>query len=1140
MSAPDYAARERALDCTASFAVSAPAGSGKTELLIQRTLKLLSKATSPENVLAITFTRKAAAEMRERLVEALAEARANTNIESSHQQHTRDLANAALARDTEQGWELIENPGRLQIHTIDAFCRQIASQLCLDTGVSLPPNVAEKPGHLYLNAAEAMLDHLDRDTPTGEHLRYLCGQFDGNIGEVASLLADMLGSRDSWLPLVYDEQIVQQDYLETLLNQVIEDRVELLDELLQPFASDIEMLLDYALKNAADNPGTAKYLSEDLAPDYPLPSPEYLPQWKALIAFLCPKSLDKFRKSVNVQSGFPTAKDSADPEQADAQKNAFKALVETLSQLDDILPVMQRVQVLPQSELDEGRLAQSQALLQLLPTLAAEFRLQVQAGGETDYPDIAMTALQALRRDDRPTSLALRLDYRIDHILVDEFQDTASLQVQLLECLTDGWEPDDGRTLFIVGDGMQSIYSFRKANVSLFVRARQQGIGTVALEPLDLTANFRSDAQIVDWVNAQFSQIFKPKDTLSLGQVGFRHADSTRSASNHKVSARGFASHIEEAEALARDIAKKLETDDDNVALLVRSRPHLNDILPALRAQGLRWQAQKIDRLQDRMAVIDIHSLTRALCVPADRIAWLAVLRAPWAGLSNADLLHLSQWQPDAEAAKESGKEPMTIWEAICHASDNTHLSADAQTILTRLKQVFASSFAEFTQSSLRTVIEELWRALDGPAGLMNDEDLQDIDDYLDLLEADETAGIIQDWPLFEEKLADLYAKPRVDHKDENNSSDRLQIMTIHNAKGLEFDHVYLVGLSRSPRSDENPLLLYAEPENEQGALGYIVSAKPAAGREDDLYDYLKAERNRRAEEEIARLLYVGCTRAKKSLTLSCLVKFDDKGVLKSASSRSLVKPLWDELKDEFGDGVVPPIEGDSDQVLTLDYLRRLPLDRPLPSDLTELAQTKESSSDNGLFTVATNIRQRAIGTILHETLMQIVRQEVEQQMQNPTPADFESEWDRALRASGFQPGERQDAIAQLSESLGHMLSDKVGKWVLSTHHEDNQAEVAMDYLDQRGTLQRAVIDRTFVEISVDGERTRWVIDYKSSSPNEGETLEAFCARESEAYRSQMTRYAYLFNSDTSVKAMLYFPTARTHTEMELSSSSAP
>src|SRR5690606_390298 len=146
--------------------------------------------------------------------------------------------------------------------------------------------------------------------------------------------------------------------------------------------------------------------------------------------------------------------------------------------------------------------------------------------------ETSLAALRALGGEGEPTDLALRLDYRIRHILVDEFQDTSSMQFHLIEKLVAGWEPGDGRTLFIVGDGMQSCYGFRNANVGLFLRARDQGIGPVRLQALKLRVNFRSDSSVVNWVNAVFSAAFPPVDDIARGGVCYSASESSQLSAN--------------------------------------------------------------------------------------------------------------------------------------------------------------------------------------------------------------------------------------------------------------------------------------------------------------------------------------------------------------------------------------------------------------------------------------------------------------------------------------------------------------------------------------------------------------------------------------------------------------------------------
>ena len=119
--------------------------------------------------------------------------------------------------------------------------------------------------------------------------------------------------------------------------------------------------------------------------------------------------------------------------------------------------------------------------------------------------------------------------------------------------------------------------------------------------------------------------------------------------------------------------------------------------------------------------------------------------------------------------------------------------------------------------------------------------------------------------------------------------------------------------------------------------------------------------------------------------------------------------------------------------------------------------------------------------------------------------------------------------LTDIAHALTRMLNDDTGRWLLSPDHVDSAAELAIDYLDATGTLQRAVVDRTFVDDGV-----RWIVDYKSSSPREGEALDDFLDRESTAYLRQIKRYADLFREQPSIRAMLYFPALGAFREIPL------
>ena len=190
----DAAERREALNPARSFIVQAPAGSGKTGLLIQRYLVLLARVRVPEEVVAITFTRKAAGEMRSRILQALRDVREGSEPQSDHEALTLQLAQAVLERDAQEGWGLEANPGRLHVQTIDALCASLTRQMPLLSRLGPVPRVAEDAEELYREAARETLALLDEEgyaEPVAALLRHL----DNHVGRAEEMLAALLRKR---------------------------------------------------------------------------------------------------------------------------------------------------------------------------------------------------------------------------------------------------------------------------------------------------------------------------------------------------------------------------------------------------------------------------------------------------------------------------------------------------------------------------------------------------------------------------------------------------------------------------------------------------------------------------------------------------------------------------------------------------------------------------------------------------------------------------------------------------------------------------------------------------------------------------------------------------------------------------------
>ena len=256
------------------------------------------------------------------------------------------------------------------------------------------------------------------------------------------------------------------------------------------------------------------------------------------------------------------------------------------------------------------------ALFSLLPIAVAELRSLFSERGTADHVEVALAAQRALGSIEAPGDIALSLDYRIQHLLVDEMQDTSAAQYRMLETLTGGWQADDGRSLCCVGDPMQSIYRFRNAEVGQFLLAREFGIGNIRLEPLLLRRNFRSGEHLVDWFNKVFPTVLATHDDPLRGAVSYSEAvpaEHLLKSGECVVHAIFGAEPQDEAHAGCRVIATTLEDNpDDDMVVLVRGRTQLPQLLLALRDAGIPYRAVEIDRLTDLPEIIDVLALTRA------------------------------------------------------------------------------------------------------------------------------------------------------------------------------------------------------------------------------------------------------------------------------------------------------------------------------------------------------------------------------------------------------------------------------------------------------------------------------------------------------------------------------------------------
>ncbi|MGH8163610.1 MAG: UvrD-helicase domain-containing protein, partial [Rhodanobacteraceae bacterium] len=407
-----------------------------------------------------------------------------------------------------------------------------------------------------------------------------------------------------------------------------------------------------------------------------------------------------------------------------------------------------------------------------------------------DFTEITRAAIQALGTAERPTDLLYWLDYRIEHLLVDEFQDTSRAQYTLIEALTREWSDGDRRSLFLVGDPMQSIYRFREAEVSLFLRCwEERGLGSVRLTPVRLRTNFRSSPEIVAWTQQAFAPIMN-EDDAARGGIKLRPAEAARPET--RIVPRLISLVDDNGQREAREIVRiaAATAADRIIAILVRSRAHIAAVLPALRDANIPYEAIEIEQLGEQQHILDLLSLTRAILHLGDRVSWLACLRAPWCGLALGDLSVLAENEPER-----------TIFDLLSYAAKIQALSVEGRFRAVRVQEILAGAVASAGREPLRELVERAWMALGGPAILETRSQREDAETFFGLIESVESDGAIHDLSRLEARLECLYAKPRA-------AGARVQVMTIHQAKGLEFDTVIVPKLDRGSGSADRELLI--------------------------------------------------------------------------------------------------------------------------------------------------------------------------------------------------------------------------------------------------------------------------------------------------------------------------------------------
>lgn len=1119
--------RRQALDVRQSFIIDAPAGAGKTELLTQRFLALLAHVDEPEQVLALTFTNKAAAEMRHRVLKNLRQAAADNLPTLPHQQQTFKLAKAVLEKDKQCNWGLLSQVTRLQITTLDALCGKLTRQMPLLSRLGSQPQVAVDAELLYWEAAQATLRSLHEDGPNADALDRVLAAMDNNGQQLAKMLAEMLAKRDQWLS--HTHQTIDFVALEASFTALVVND-------LQTLAKSITANTQRALMPCV-NFCASQHLEEGVDDDSARADWLWLESWTQpltdaltdlagwrVLAKLLLTTKHELRKTLP-KLGVRTNKMLSD------QYKFWWASVDH----NEVAEALLALAALPDPSCSPDEVSYLQDLREVLQRAHAQLWLVFQQSASVDFIQIALDALFALGEIDEPSELQLMLDYQISHLLVDEFQDTSPIQVELLRRLTAGWQPDDERTVFLVGDPMQSIYKFRKADVGLFLRTRDRGLGDIFLHPLSLYRNNRSCPDVVEWCNKVFPRVFSAADDPMRGAVRFSPAQATRATDPYAgvywhpvLDSAEVQDELSNAEAeKVIDLIRQAQADrpKGTIAVLVRARTQLTGLLAELRAAEppLRFQAVEIEGLASRQHVQDLVCLTKAMLHLSDRVSWLAILRAPWCGLLLADLHRLC-----AEHKYDS------VWALLQNDDHLLRLSEDGQLRARHLRDVLVSAFAYQGRQRLRRWVEGVWQALQGPLCLTSEADWLDTQAYFDVLDRIDSADGV-DLDRLDGEVEKLFAAP-----DPEATAD-LQIMTIHKSKGLEFDTVILPALSRVPKNDDQPMLLCDSVLDDQQGEQLLMAAKPVGVMKQlatpSKYKYLFNVESIRSQHELRRLLYVATTRAKTVLHLVAGMKPTANGELK-APSKSFLGLLWADAEPTFTTALTAQQQrAEQDEqdeqgpkaatVRLAEFRHRLvrlqsvelppPLRVPLPqhheADNLGIAATDSGISDESQYSAD-------IGTLVHRYLELFAGRDTvpdDAELVRLRPGML-----RWLQSQGHAAVKAAQAADVVLANLRATCASDVGRWVLSTHQDDGK-ELAFTTIEA-GMAHTHIIDRTFV-----ANGCRWIIDYKTTAQPDATKIET--------YRTQLARYRSLFAPELVVKCAILFTATGELVEVDLDGS---
>lgn len=860
-----------ACDPKQSVVVEACAGSGKTWLLVARMLRLLLAGAKPSELLAITFTRKAAQEMRERLIELMAQLALAKDAQARQLLLERGVAEHELAEALPRARQLYEtilsSDQSLSLDTFHSWFARLLQLAPLSTGVPHGYVLAEQTAQLMHEAYRQFMQevHQPKHADVKEALLTLYDMVGDSNAK--SLLDAFMHKRAEWWASTSGHNTADTplQWLEALCGDDVhrDARLTVWDN--AALSVKIMLLASWLGKGTDKNQQVAVQLESAMSAGASLEC--FARLWDVL-----------FTQAGKPRALKPTKGILAYLDSQGSSESAETLFADTLTEITDVLSELQaRSNEIRVMQLNQALFTAGSCYLRIFQEIKAERRV-------IDFADLEWHAYRLLMNPESAAYLQSRLDTRYKHILLDEFQDTNPLQWSIIQSWLSSYSQGDAPSMFVVGDPKQSIYRFRRAEPRVFIAAREL-LAQHGAAVLKANQTRRNATAIVAVFNEGFrgETGFSPQTTLGLeGGAVWRlpliqkaEEDGVESLTgqlrNPLVTAREEeedARRLEEGRQVAKAIlhARATELVDTralqwkDVMLLVRKRTHLLAYETALREAGIPFVSDKRGGLLDALEISDLIALLTFLITPNDARALGHILKSPIMGATDDDLIALAQREEAMWFARLG---------ALATEGGASVALVRAHDLLTRWIDAAAHlPVHDLLDKILHEGQLAMHYAQSVPA-LMRHQVLNNIEAFIAMsLELD--AGRYPSLPKFIDALRQLQGKAESDAPNEASidaSMDAVRILTVHGAKGLEAPVVVLMDANHSDGKSDSLGILCDWPQDRSAPRHFS-----AFGRRDErghARQQLFADEEAFKDREDLNLLYVAITRAKQLCMIS-------------------------------------------------------------------------------------------------------------------------------------------------------------------------------------------------------------------------------------------------------------------------------